>query len=123
MPLMRGETTKHRDIAVCSNTIIQHTPILAKSAIVTDDGYCLHYAGKYDQVSSDAKMFISKLIDPRLGCVPTDPALFRMTDDPGEERDIIADNRNLAEDIHARHVAWLEEVGAPEEHLGGRRKL
>ena len=123
LPVMRGQTTRHRDLAVCSNTIIQHTPILAKSAIVTEDGWCLHYAGKYDDVRSDAKMFISKLIDPTLARVPTAPALFHLPSDPDEEHDLIADNAELAADIHQRYVAWLEAAGTPEAHLAGRRRL
>ena len=48
MPLLRGETDKHRDIAVCSNTIIQHTPDpgqIARSSPRTA-GACTT-AGKY----------------------------------------------------------------------------
>ena len=123
LPLIRGEVNAQRDIAVSSNTIIQHTPVLAKSSIVTEDGWCLHYAGSYDDVRSDAKMFISKLIDPALTLVPTKPALFHLPSDPDEEVDVIEDNWKLAEEIHRRYVAWLEEVGTPEMHLAGRRKL
>jgi arylsulfatase A-like enzyme len=123
MPLLRGETSQLRDIAVCSNTLVQHTPILAKSAIVTEDGWCLHYAGKYDQVASDAKMFISKLIEPRLARVPTAPMLFNLRDDPTESKDVFDANRALAQEIHRRCVKWLEEVGTPDDHLAGRREL
>ena len=123
MPLMRGETNRLRDLAVCSNTMIQHTPILAKSAIVTEDGWCLHYAGKYDQLASNAKMFISKLIDPTLARVPTTPALYYLPDDPNETNNLFDSNRPSAEEIHRRYIRWLEEVGTPEEHLAGRRVL
>jgi arylsulfatase A-like enzyme len=120
VPLMRGETTKHRDIAVCSNTIIHHTPILAKCAIVTEDGWCLHYAGHYPQQGSGAKMFISKLIDPSLARIPPSPALYYLPDDPQESRDLLESNRQLADEIHQRYVAWLTELGTPDEHLAGR---
>ncbi len=123
MPLLRGETDRHRDLVVCSNTIIQHTPILAKSAIVTEDGWCLHYHGKYDELASDAKMFISKLIDPTLARIPVVPALFYLPDDPDEEYDLIAEKPEIAQQIHARYVEWLKSVGAPEEHLVGRLQL
>ncbi len=123
MPLMRGETNRLRDLAVCSNTIIQHTPILAKSAIITEEGWCLHYAGKYDQLASNAKMFISKLIDPALARVPTTPMLYYLPDDPNETRNLFDSNRPIAEEIHRRYIRWLEEVGTPEEHLAGRRVL
>jgi len=123
MPILRGEANKIRDIAVSSNTLIHHTPILAKCAIVTEDGWCLHYAGKYDEEVRGAAMFINKLTDPDAARAPIEPALFRLADDPEESRDILQTNRKLAEGIHGRYVRWLEEAGCPEEHLAGRRKL
>ena len=123
MPLMRAETNKIRDIAVSSNTLIHHTPILAKSAIITEDGWCLHYAGKYENEVRDAAMFINKLTNPEGSLAPTEPALFYLPEDPGEENDLIDQNETLALEIHARYVHWLEELGTPEEHLAGRRDL
>ncbi len=123
MPLIRGETDKHRDIAVCSTTLIHHTPILAKSAIITADGWCLHYAGKYDDQVRDAAMFISKLTDPDIQQAPTEPGLFYLPDDPDEGKDLIGSNEQLTAEIHQRYVTWLEEAGTPEEHLAGRRSL
>jgi len=123
MPLLRGETDRLRDVAVCSNTLIHHTPILAKSAIVTEDGWCLHFAGHYDRIDRGAKMYTNKLIDVAGARIPTRPALYRLTEDPKESRDLIEQNAGLAREIHRRYVAWLEETGTPEEHLAGRRTL
>jgi hypothetical protein len=123
MPLLRGETDRLRNIAISSNTLIQHSPILAKCSIVTEEGWCLHYAGKYDDVNADAAMYISKLIDEDNSRVSTKPALFYLPDDPDEQNDLFDDNRPLAEEIHQRYVGWLEEAGTPEEHLAGRRQL
>ena len=123
MPLLRGETDRLRDIAVSSNTLIHHTPILAKSAIVTEDGWCLHYAGQYDKVSTDGKMFVGKLIDPGGARFSSEPELYYLPDDPQEQHNVIDGNEGLAREIHERHVSWLEELGMPEEHLAGRRKL
>ena len=123
MPLLHEEVDKIRDIAVASNTLIHHTPILAKCAIVTEDGWCLHYAGKYDREVRGAAMFINKLTDPDAARAPIEPALFRLPEDPKESRDVLHTNEKLAEEIHARYVRWLEEVGCSEEHLAGRRKL
>lgn len=123
MPLLRGEADRIRDIAVCSNTLIHHTPVLAKCAIVTEDGWCLHYAGRYDQEVRGAAMFINKLTDPGAARAPIEPALFHLPDDPKESRDTLHSNQKLAAEIHVRYVRWLEEVGCPEEHLAGRRKL
>jgi hypothetical protein len=123
MPLIRGETERLRDIAVSSNTLIHHTPILAKGSIVTEDGWCLHYAGNYDDLDRDASMWISKLIDPKGARIPTEPALFYLPDDPRELNDVLDQNEGLAKEIHRRYVSWLEEIGTPQEHLAGRRKL
>lgn len=123
MPLLRGEANRLRDIVVCSNTLIHHTPILAKSAIVTEDGWCLHYSGTYEEIERGGAMYISKLIDDAVSRIPTRPALYHLPSDPDECNDVIESNWRLAEEIHARHVQWLEAVGTPEQHLAGRRKL
>ena len=123
LPLIRGEKEKIRDIVVCSNTIIHHTPIIAKSAIVTDDGWCLHYSGSYDEWKLDAKMYISKLVDPKQARISVDPTLFNIKTDPEENNDLFCENKNLARNIHERYVSWLEEMGTPEEHINGRRCL
>jgi arylsulfatase A-like enzyme len=120
MPLMRGETDRHRDIAVSSNTIIHHTPLLAKAAIVTEDGWCLHYAGKYAELAPEARMGSLKVIDPQAARLPTNPELYHVIEDPKETRNVIADNEKLACEIHQRYVSWLEEAGTPQEHLAGR---
>jgi len=36
---------------------------------------------------------------------------------------VIQGNGRLAQEIHERYLAWLQEVGTPAEHLAGRRKL
>ena len=123
MPLLRGETDRLRDVAVCSNTLIHHTPILAKSAIITEDGWCLHYAGHYDRIDRGAKMYTNKLLDVDKARIPTTPALYRLTDDPKESRNLIDENAGLAREIHRRYVTRLEEIGTPGEHLAGRRTL
>ena len=123
MPLMRGETEAHRDIAVSSNTIIHHTPLLAKTSIVNEDGWCLHYFGKYDQLAPGARMGSLKVIDPEAARLSTEPELYYMADDPQEANNLIDGNRGLARKLHERYVKWLEEAGTPEEHLAGRRNL
>jgi hypothetical protein len=123
IPLMQGETDKHRDIAVSSNTIIHHTPLLAKTSIVTEDGWCLHYFGKYDQLAPEARMGSLKVIDPDAARLPTEPELYYTPDDPKESNNVIAANQGLAEEIHEHYVNWLVEAGTPEEHLAGRRAL
>jgi hypothetical protein len=110
-------------MAVSSNTIIHHTPLLAKTSIVTEDGWCLHYFGKYNQLAPEAKMGSLKVIDPEAARLPTEPELYYIPDDAQEAVNVIDENERLAEEIHAHYVKWLEEAGTPEEHLAGRRSL
>ena len=123
MPLVRGDVAKIRDIAVSSNTLIHHTPIIAKCSVVTDDGWCLHYAGTYGAGEGGGAMGGIELISTVDAVIPTEPALFCLTDDPDEEHDLIASRAALAHDILDRYVAFLEEIHTPAEHLAGRRKL
>lgn len=123
LPLVRGETDKIRDVVACSHTLIHHTPVLAKSVVVTEDGWCLYYSGVYDDAYAGGELDGMGLIDP--GRVRNDPrpGLFHLPSDPGEEHDCIASNEPLARDIHARYVAFLEQIGTPPQHLAGRRRL
>ncbi len=123
MPLLRDETTRLRDLVVCSNTLIRHTPVMAKSAIVTEDGWCLHYSGNYAKPTSEGKLARAKLLNPDLACVPITPALYHLPTDPGEEKDVLKENQALAGEIHRRYVNWLEQVGTPAEHIAERRQL
>jgi hypothetical protein len=68
-------------------------------------------------------MYTNVLREPEEAKVSVEPALFYLPDDPDELNDVIDANEGLAQEIHARYVKWLEEVGAPAEHLAGRRKL
>jgi arylsulfatase A-like enzyme len=123
VPLIQGAKTNVRDIAVSSNTLIHHTPVMAKCAIVTEDGWCLHYSGVYDRVAQGGLMYTNELTPVDKTTIATEPALYDLNSDPGEEHNIIGDNMPLAREIHERYVSWLEEVGTPQEHLAGRRSL
>jgi len=123
LPLMRGEVGRVRDIAVSSHTLIHSTPAVAKTSIVTEDGWCLHYAGQYvdsyQGLSSVGRPFapVTELT------FPIWPQLYYLPDDPGEAENCLAANLGLAREIHEAYVAFLESVATPEEHLAGRRQL
>jgi len=125
MPLMRGETNRLRDFVVCSHTLVHHSSLLAKCAIVTADGWCLHYAGKYgeEEAGRAGAMYLDKLVNPKLSRAPKEPLLYYLPDDPKEANNVFGKNVPLAREIHQRYVRWLEEVGTPEQHLAGRRNL
>jgi hypothetical protein len=123
IPLMRGRVDRLRDIAVSSNTLIHNSSILAKCSIVTEDDWCLHYAGNYEGIHRKDTSYAISLIDPEASRIPTEPALYCLRNDPHEGNDVIDSNRALASNIHERYVRWLEEAGMPEIYLAGRRRL
>ena len=123
MPLMRGETERLRDIAVSSHTLIHPTPVMAKCAIVTEDEWCLHYAGKYPQQAQDIPLIGHKLTKREAARAPTQPMLFCLSNDPKEAKDVIHENEDLAQEIHNRYVRWLEQIGTPPTNLAGRRGI
>jgi hypothetical protein len=96
---------------------------MAKCAVVTEDGWCLHYSGNYDMSKSQGGLYKMKLINPEGARIPFEPELYYLPDDPQEKHNVISENKGLANEIHHRYVRWLEEMGTPEEHLAGRRKL
>ncbi len=120
MPLLRGEVDRHRDLVVCSSTLIQHTSVIAKSAIITEDGWCLHYSGAYDEQAGAGEMAGVDLIDPSHAVIPCTPTLYYLPEDPGEEHDCAPTHEALAREIHARYVRWLQDYDIPAEHLRGR---
>ncbi len=68
-------------------------------------------------------MYTNQLIPPTNARISTDPMLFCMPDDPGEQKNVLESNETLARDIHGRYVSWLSENGTPEQHIAGRREL
>lgn len=123
LPLVRGETSRHRDFVACSNTLVNHSQRLAKAALVTEDGWCLHYSGSYDQDTRQGGLAGFDLPRDGASTIPVEPGLFYLPDDPGENQDVMTGNEAIAREIHARYVRWLEEIGTPLQHLAGRRKF
>lgn len=123
VPLMNGEIEQLREMIICSNTLIHHTPMLAKCAIVTREGWCLHYSGCYEKWELGGKMYLSTIIDANHARVSVEPALYYLPDDPHEENNLLEENLPLAKEILHRYVTWLEASGTPVEHIEGRRKL
>jgi len=103
--------------------LIHHSPLLAKCAVVTEDGWCLHYSGAYPPVETAGGLAGVQLIDVAGAKIPTAPALYHLPTDPDEEHNVLASNEALAREIHARYVSFLREIGTPEAHLAGRLTL
>jgi len=123
VPLMRGETSRVREISVASHTLVHPTPAVAKTSIVTEDGWCLHYAGHYPDAYEGKSHVGMPFCPPGAATMPIRPALYYLPDDPGEVENRLDADLGLAREIHQAYVAFLESVGTPEEYLAGRREL
>jgi len=123
VPLMRGEVDRVREIAVSSHTLINATPAIAKTAIVTDDGWCLHYAGHYPDAMEGTNSAGLPICPADQLELPAHPSLYFLPDDPGETNNLLDANSSLAKKIHGLYVGFLESVGTPERYLSHRRKF
>lgn len=51
------------------------------------------------------------------------PELYHTAEDPAQQNDVSADHMSEAERLHQSYIAYLEELGVPEEQLELRRPL
>ena len=126
MPLMMGDTDKLHDVAVSSFALNSKTPRLAKSSIVTEDGWNLHWAGeKADDVEDPdvPTTFASGTGDADYKMGDYRPKLFDLNDDPEQQVDTFEQEKDRAREIHAQYVAYLEACNTPEEFLSLRRNF
>ena len=132
VPLMMGDTDKLHDIAVSSFPLNNKTARLAKSAIVSDDNWVLHYAGETDPSLEEPEVpatfgggfeVKSGLNEGDYKLGDYEPKLYNLEDDPDEISNVIDDNKDKAKDLHAKYVEYLEKCNTPEEYLALRRKL
>ncbi len=110
LPLIRGDSVPEREIAITSASLLDKTAMLSKSAIVSADGWWLYYSGAYDE---DTSGFVG----------PIEPALYHYAEDPDLSENLIEDEKDRAEAMHAAYVAELERVGTAEDYLAPRREL
>jgi arylsulfatase A-like enzyme len=123
VPLMRGEVERVRDIAVSSHSLIHPTPAVAKASVLTEDGWCLHYAGHYPD-SYEGQSTVGRPFAPvETLAFPIRPQLYYLPDDPGETQDRLESNLGLAQNIHEAYVAFLRSVDTPAPYLAGRQVL
>jgi len=52
-----------------------------------------------------------------------EPELHNVVQDPKQERNVIAENLPVAEQLHAKYLAYLARIGATEEQVENRRPL
>ena len=54
---------------------------------------------------------------------PITPKLYHLPSDPDCKRNVMRANRDVASELHAKYVAFLETAGVPERHLQFFREL
>jgi arylsulfatase A-like enzyme len=98
LPLVRGEAESVRDVAVSSWSL--HTWSRFRSSTVWTDEWSLVYW--------------------RMGI---EPELYHLPSDPDQLRNVYADHRDVARELHGRYVRLLQELGTPLAHYWPRRLL
>jgi arylsulfatase A-like enzyme len=124
LPLIRGKQEKIRDLMVSVYPLKAQTPRMSKASIRFKE-WNLFYCGKI----TDKKNEMS-VPDAKCGNKPGDyhigdnvAMLFDLNNDPGQINNVIADNLDIAKDIHARYVDFLIEKNTPDDLLHGHREF
>jgi arylsulfatase A-like enzyme len=99
MPLTRRKQRQVRDLAITSHTYLQDAEARCPTAVRTDD-YLYIYGG--DEWPSE---------------------LYDLIADPGEQRNILAQKKDVGQALHARYLKFLEEIECPKERIDGRREF
>ncbi|MCX6377521.1 MAG: hypothetical protein NTU88_16050, partial [Armatimonadetes bacterium] len=51
------------------------------------------------------------------------PELYHNAQDPRQQRNVFSENKEVARQIHAKYIAFLESLGTKEEYIKPRRVL
>jgi len=128
LPLMRGENPSWRDFAVASPSII-HGPVAGQRISVVTDEWFLIYCGQVDEALRelpaerrtrivDGFERLQKIVGGR----PRNE-LFHLPKDPHQVNDLFEENVEVAEEIQAKLLRFLEIIGTKEEILRYWRRL
>jgi len=114
-PLLRGEAASTREFAVTSPTIIRRGTGGCRITVTTDEwGFICapsiqeHAEGTDRAVDGRAK---------RVGDIRVESELYHLPSDPGQRRDVIDRHPQVAAELRARLVAFLESVGTLPEYV------
>ncbi len=129
LPLIRGgENPTWRDFAVASPSII-HGPVAGQRiSVITEDWYLI-YCGQIEdalrELPAERKIRIVDGFERLQKIVGKRPKneLYYLPDDRKQAHDVFEENMEVAKEIHAKLVAFLESIGTKEEILRYWRKL
>jgi len=125
LPAVRGETEEHRDFAVSSSSII-HGPRARRWSIISTPEWSFLYAGSELDVSQPAVAAtvdsVARYEKPELGGTG-EPMLFHLPDDPGQQRNLYPEKREVAEGLLGQYVEFLRSLDTDEEFIAPRQRL
>ncbi len=132
VPLLKGRTSKVRDVAIASPDLYQSArpnwlPPPTNRSAITDgewmlifgaDPRRLEHADFGPTVAVDSKRRDMRVLDRNISI-----ELYNLRDDPSCERDVLSGNRPVASHLHAAFVEFLKTQKIPEGHLQYFEKL
>jgi len=125
VPVLRGEQEQLRPLALTSHSLIYGVRARRFTTITTEE-WSLIYPGARVDLSQGVKSAVVDSITRMESAIYAGaggPELYHLPTDPKQQRNVLAQNRHVAEELHAGHVKLLEEWGTPEEYLENRREL
>jgi arylsulfatase A-like enzyme len=125
LTMMDGKKEKIHDMIISSFPLTHGTPRLDKSVITTEE-WSLHVSGiprnpGKELAPPKSLPYSTKPEDYKPG--ETRAALFHLPSDPHQKRDVIKENRMVAEELHRRYIHMLEEWGLSKDRLALNQKL
>ena len=128
-PLIEGEKESIRKIAIASPTISApdiQVPHPTKRSSITDGEWMLIYGSQVDKVDSPE---VTKMVDSMMRRVQTlekgliRPELYNLKEDYECANNVLEENRDVAERLHAAYYDFLGEHSVPERHLQFLREI
>jgi len=122
LPLMKGEDVDWREFAVTSPPII-HGPVAGQRITVTTKEWSLIYAGQFEDALKDnlGRKANFERLEEMTGKIQNE--LYNLRRDPRQENNLFDEERDVAEEIHAKLVDFLSQMGTEEKYLKYWRKI
>ncbi len=119
LPLVRGEASSVRDIAVSTPSLIKGVRAGLRATVTTDE-WSLILAPETSMAEAE-KIEVTFMVDgePRrlkpMGEITTE--LYNLKSDPKQERNLVSEETETAKCIQAKFIGFLSELGADRETI------
>lgn len=122
LPLLRGEPMDDRAFAVSSHAI--NRPVPGRPSTITTPQWCFIYGApgsRTTAVRTEAVDSVNRL--ELVAEIAQTPQLYDRGSDPGHLHNVIADHPEVARELHAAYLRFLETVGTAPANMEARRLL